>query len=104
MFTENDVRNVAKILKIDFTNFSFEEFMTGMNEELKHGTKYESTNISNDNPVITGKIALANLNIYPNYYNETYGFPHFKQTLVEKLSKEEKDIAPIMDDVEEKEC
>ncbi len=104
MFTESEARNVAKLLKIDFVNFSFEDFFLGMNEESIHGSMYDVTNITNDSPVITGKIVLAKLNIYPNYYNKVYGYPHFKKVLEENLSKEEKDVMPILDDVNDKEC
>ncbi len=104
MFTESEVRNVAKILKIDFINFSFEDFMFGMNMELIHGSNYPSTNITDDSPIMTAKIALANLNLYPNYYNKTYGLPVFYKTLADNLAKEEKETNFILDDTPDKEC
>jgi len=40
-----------------------------MNVELEHGLRDPSTNVSNDDPMITGKIALAHLNEIPDYYD-----------------------------------
>ena len=105
MFTESDARNVANILKIEFINFTIQDLLNGMNEELEHGTNYTDTNITNDSPVLTAKIALAHLNVYPNYYNKDYGITHFEKLLQEKLAKEQYEFPNItLDDVKEKEC
>ncbi len=40
-----------------------------MNVELEHGLRDLHTNVSNDDPLITGKIALAHLNEFPDYYD-----------------------------------
>ena len=105
LFTIIDVRNVAKILKIDFSNFSENDLLLGMNEEAIHGTNYSDTNVTNDNPIITAKIALAHLNVYPNYYNVEYGIFKFHEVLKQKLQEEEEtDLEIITDDVPEKEC
>jgi len=40
----------------------------GMDVELEHGTVDSNTNVTNDDPLITGKIALAHLNELPDYY------------------------------------
>ncbi len=104
MFSREDAQNAANILKIQFVNFSIEDLLFGMNEELVHGLNYKDTNITNDNPILTAKIALAHLNIFPNYYNKEYGYPHFEETLKLKLAEEEKVVFPPKDDVENKEC
>lgn len=44
------------------------EFYMGINVELEHGTVDPATNVTDDNPVMTAKIALAHLNEIPNYY------------------------------------
>lgn len=105
MFTENDAKKVAELLNVDFMNFSIEDLLFGMNEELEHGTNYVDTNITNDNPIITAKIALAHLNVYPNYYNKEYGLPNLEKILREKLAEEEKlKENDVLDDIENKEC
>jgi hypothetical protein len=39
-----------------------------MSVELEHGVRDLATNVSDDDPVVTGKIALAHLNEFPDYY------------------------------------
>jgi len=41
----------------------------GMDVELEHGKIDELTNVTNDDPLLTGKIALAHLNEFPDYYD-----------------------------------
>lgn len=45
------------------------QFRRGLNVELEHGLRNEDTNITNDDPILTGKIALAHLNEFPDYYD-----------------------------------
>jgi hypothetical protein len=40
----------------------------GVNTELEHGRKYNLTNVTADEPITTGKIALAHLNEFSDYY------------------------------------
>ena len=81
MFNDIDIINVAKILNIDFKNFSFDDFKRGINIELEHGKINPKTNITNNNLIMTAKIALAHLNEFPNYYNEEYGIISFELVL-----------------------
>ena len=39
-----------------------------MDVELEHGLHDPLTNVTDDDPVVTGKIALAHLNEFPDYY------------------------------------
>jgi hypothetical protein len=48
--------------------FSIDDFTEGLNVELEHGKSFPSTNITNDDPIMTGKIALVHLTESPNYY------------------------------------
>ena len=86
MYTYDDIMNVAKKLNIDFSKFSIEDFITGVNIELEHGTVSPATNVTNNNLEMTAKIALAHLNEFPNYYNKEYGLPALEKTLQEKLT------------------
>ena len=81
MYSINDVLKVAKILNIDFTKFSLEDFITGINIEFEHGLINPLTNVTNNDLLMTAKIALAHLNEYPNYYNKNYGLPAFEKNL-----------------------
>lgn len=84
MFNDIDIINVAKILNIDFKSFSFDDFKRGINIELEHGKINPKTNITNNNLIMTAKIALAHLNEFPNYYNEEYGIISFEKFLKNK--------------------
>ena len=81
MYTINDILNVARELNIDFSKFSLEDFITGLNIELEHGLVNPVTNVTNNNLLLTAKIALAHLNEFPNYYNKQYGLPAFENFL-----------------------
>ena len=85
MYTLEDALSIASILGIDFDKFSKEEFLDGINIELEHGTINPDTNVTNDNLLITAKIALAHLNEFPNYYNKEYGLRVYEEFLKNKL-------------------
>jgi len=40
----------------------------GIEVELEHGTRDSQTNVTDDDPAMTGKIALAHLKEIPDYY------------------------------------
>lgn len=85
MFSLEDALYAASLLGITFDKFSKEEFLDGMNIELEHGKVNKKTNVTNDNLLVTAKIALAHLNEFPNYYNQEYGLRHFEEFLKTKL-------------------
>ncbi len=66
----SEAADVAEILRIDFAavDFDLDQFHRGMRVELQHGTGDPDTNITDDDLVTTGKIALAHLNEIPDYY------------------------------------
>ena len=53
---------------IRWDKFDVEQFTMGLNVELEHGRKDSATDVTHDEPVVTGKIALAHLNEIPDYY------------------------------------
>ena len=59
MFDLSDVYYVAALLNIKFNKFSPEELLSGMNIELEHGLISPKTNVTDDDLVMTAKIALA---------------------------------------------
>ena len=67
-FTAEQAKKIGEQLGIDWSKFDVEQFRSGMDVELEHGTVDPHTNVSNDDPLITGKIALAHLNEFPDYY------------------------------------
>jgi len=69
-FTMDEALKIANILGIDFSKeeFNLEQFKIGLNVELEHGNKFPQTNVTENDPVLTGKIALAHLMEFPDYY------------------------------------
>ena len=87
MFSIKDAFDVAEILDIKFDKFSPEDLLRGLNIELEHGLINESTNVTNDDLLLTAKIALAHLKEFPNYYNKDYGLKMFEKYLKYKLKE-----------------
>ncbi|SDI41210.1 MULTISPECIES: DUF5661 family protein [Proteiniclasticum] len=67
-FTVEEAREYGERLGIDWKRFDVEEFRVGMDVELEHGRADDLTNVTNDDPLTTAKIALAHLNEFPDYY------------------------------------
>ena len=69
-FTRGEALKIAEKLRIDFSKekFDLEEFYKGINVELEHGTRFPNTNVTNNDPILTGMIALAHLYEFPDYY------------------------------------
>ena len=69
-FSKEEAAAIALLLGIDFkkSKFDLDEFWMGVNTELEHGKISSQTNVTGDDPIITGKIALAHLNEFPDYY------------------------------------
>jgi Mn-dependent DtxR family transcriptional regulator len=69
-FTTDEARRVGEEIGIDWSTapFDAEQFRIGMNVELEHGLHDLMTNVTDDDPHVTGKIALAHLNEFSDYY------------------------------------
>ena len=68
-FMEKEAKETGERLGIGWDKFDVDQFRRGLDVELEHGLRDPSTNVSNDDPLITGKIALAHLNEFPDYYD-----------------------------------
>ena len=69
-FTAEEARDVGAQIGIDWGSapFDVDQFRSGMDVELEHGVHDLTTNVTDDDPIVTGKIALAHLNEFPDYY------------------------------------
>jgi hypothetical protein len=67
-FTPEQAKENGERLGIDWKKFDVEQFRMGMDVELEHGLVDPNTNVTDNNPLTTAKIALAHLNEYPDYY------------------------------------
>ncbi|PKK85282.1 MAG: hypothetical protein CVT48_06130 [Thermoplasmata archaeon HGW-Thermoplasmata-1] len=68
-FDAEEARKAGEMLGLKWDKFDVDQFRRGMNVELEHGTRDPHTNVTNDDPLMTGKIALAHLNEFPDYYD-----------------------------------
>jgi hypothetical protein len=66
--TSEEARRVGDEIGVDWTRFDLEQFRAGMDVELEHGRHDPQTNVTNDDPIVTGKIALAHMKEFPDYY------------------------------------
>lgn len=69
-FTTEEARTTGQEIGIDWSSapFDVEQFRVGMDVELEHGLRDSTTNVTDDDPLSTGKIALAHLNEFADYY------------------------------------
>ena len=78
-FTIEQARAIGDKLGIDWNRFGVEQFRMGLDVELEHGLHDPSTDVTGNDPILTGKIALAHLNEFSDYY-----------TRLEKMEREAK--------------
>ena len=67
-FTTEEAKRIGEALGIDWSKFDVEQYRMGLDVELEHGLVDPHTNVTNDDPMMIGKIALAHLNEFPDYY------------------------------------
>lgn len=69
-FSDEEARRVGEEIGIDWAEapFNVGQFRMGMDIELEHGLHDPTTNVTDSDPVVTGKIALAHLKEFPDYY------------------------------------
>jgi hypothetical protein len=69
-FTLDEARAAGERIGVDWASapFDLEQFRMGMDVELEHGTRDPRTNVTDDDLIMTAKIARAHLNEFPDYY------------------------------------
>jgi hypothetical protein len=67
--TIEEARRVGDIIGVDWNRFDLEQFRAGMDVEFEHGSHDPQTDVTHDDPILTGKIALAHMKEYPDYYS-----------------------------------
>ena len=66
--TAEEARRVGDEIGVDWTRFDLEQFRAGMDVELEHGLDNLATNVTDDDPDATARIAYAHLREFPDYY------------------------------------
>lgn len=79
-FTTEQAREIGDKLGIDWGHLDVGQFRTGLDVELEHGRHDPETDVTGNDPLLTGKIALAHLNEFADYY-----------TRLEKMEREAKE-------------
>ncbi len=67
-FTSEEAEKIGNDLGVDWGRIDLEQFRMGLEVELEHGAVDPETNVTDDDLEMTGKIALAHLNEYLDYY------------------------------------
>jgi hypothetical protein len=66
--SKEEASTVLNVVNTQRMNIPLEEFRKGLEVELEHGTRYEDANVTNNHPILTGKIVLAHLKETMDYY------------------------------------
>jgi hypothetical protein len=66
--TSEEARRVGDEIGVDWNRFDLEQFRRGMDVEFEHGSHDPQTDVTHDDPIVTGKIALAHMKEFPDYY------------------------------------
>lgn len=85
-FTTEQATEIGDKLNMDWDRFDVEQFRLGLDVELEHGLNEPATDVTGNDPILTGKIALAHLNEFADYY-----------TRLEKMEREaEEELAKAL--------
>jgi len=66
--SNEEASKILDIVNTQGMDIPLEDFRQGMEVELEHGTRFEDANITNNHPILTGKIVLAHLKETMDYY------------------------------------
>ncbi|MEK7103838.1 MAG: DUF5661 family protein [Patescibacteria group bacterium] len=56
-FTQEEAKVIGDKIGVDFSQYDLEQFRMGLGVELEHGSHDIEINVTNDDEIITGKIA-----------------------------------------------
>ena len=68
IFTLKQAKAIGEQLGISWDKFDVAQFHAGLGVELEQGAVAPKTDVTHDDPLLTGKIALAHLTEFPDYY------------------------------------
>lgn len=66
--TEKEADVILNIVNTEKMDIPLEDFRKGLEVELEHGTRFKDANVTNNHPILTGKIVLAHLKETMDYY------------------------------------
>lgn len=68
-FGAKEAKEIGGRIGVDWTRIPIDEFRMGLSVELEHGAHDPETDVTEDDLLLTGKIALAHLKEFPDYYS-----------------------------------
>jgi len=68
-FTLEEAQRIGDQIGVDWSQYDLEQFRMGLAVELEHGVHDLQTNVTGDDELVTGKIALAHLKEIRDYYS-----------------------------------
>jgi hypothetical protein len=66
--TPEEARRIGDEIGVDWSRLELEQFRAGLDVEFEHGSHDPQTDVTGDDPILTGKIALAHMKEFPDYY------------------------------------
>lgn len=65
---EEEAIKILEIVNVEGMPIHWMDFRQGLEVELEHGTRYKDANVTNNHPILTGKIVIAHLKETLDYY------------------------------------
>lgn len=66
--SQQEASTILTIVNTQGMDIPLEAFRRGLEVELEHGTMFEDANVTNNHPILTGKIVIAHLKETMDYY------------------------------------
>ncbi|MEN6468196.1 MAG: DUF5661 family protein [Smithella sp.] len=66
--SDEEAYKVLEIVNTESMMIPLDDFRMGLEVELEHGTRFKDANVTNNHPILTGKIVLAHLKETMDYY------------------------------------
>jgi hypothetical protein len=66
--SREEAQTILQAVNVAGMEIPLEYFIAGLEVELEHGTRFKDANVTNNHPLLTGKIVLAHLKETMDYY------------------------------------
>jgi hypothetical protein len=66
--SSDEAKRILSEINVEEMNIDVDEFRRGLEVELEHGLRFKDANVTNNHPILTGKIVLAHLKESSYYY------------------------------------
>lgn len=68
VITKEEASTILRVVNTKGMGIAIDDFRQGLEVELEHGTRFEDANVTNNHPILTGRIVLAHLKETADYY------------------------------------